>query len=112
MTSPAGLVEGRRLGLTNASADALLAEHGPNILVPERRRANVALRALKPLADPMALLLVLAAATYLFLGDRSDAIVTGVALLPVVLVTVILESRADRALDRLKRLAAPVVAVW
>ena len=112
MTSPAGLVEGRTRGLTTASAEALLAEHGPNILVPERRRQHLLLRIVKPLADPMALLLLLAGGTYLVLGDRSDAIITSVALLPVVLVTVILEGRAERALERLKRLAEPVVSVW
>lgn len=112
MTSPAGLVEGRRRGLAAASAAALLAEHGSNVLVPAGLRQNVALKILKPLADPMALLLGLAAATYLFLGDRSDAIITTVALLPVVLVGAILEGRAERALDRLRRLASPAAAVW
>ena len=112
MMPAAGLVGGRRRGLTTASADALLAEHGPNILVPEGLRQNLALKLLKPLADPMALLLVLAGATYFFLGDRSDAIVTTVALVPVVLVGAILEGRAERALDRLRRLASPTVSVW
>jgi P-type Ca2+ transporter type 2C len=112
MTPAAGLVEGRRRGLSTASADALLAEHGPNILVPEGLRQHFILKLVKPLADPMALLLMLASATYFFLGDRSDAIITIVALVPVILVGAILEGRAERALDRLRRLASPTASVW
>lgn len=111
MTPAAASAEGRRGGLTTASAAALLEEHGPNVLVPERNRASLLRRVVKPFADPMALLLVVAGVTYLFLGDRSDAVITSVALLPVILVTAILEGRADRALDRLRRLAAPTALV-
>ena len=55
----------------------------------------------------MALLLILAAAVYAALGDRADAIVSAIALLPVVAVGIILEGRSDAALDRLRQLTAP-----
>jgi len=99
-----------RAGLTAAEAASLLALHGPNELTAARRPPLI-LRLLKPLADPMAVLLVVASVTYALLGDRFDATVTGVALVPIVLVTVILEGRAERALERLKRLTSPTATV-
>lgn len=56
-------------------------------------------------ADPMVALLAIAGGTYAVLGDKFDAIVTGGALLPIFLVTAILEYRSDRALERLKEIA-------
>ncbi|TAM58795.1 cation-transporting P-type ATPase [bacterium] len=93
-------------GLESAEAARRLEIYGPNEL-PSQRRTPAWRRALKAAGDPMALLLVVASATYLILGDRFDAWVTGLALAPIVLVSLVLEGRADRALDRLKRLTAP-----
>jgi Ca2+-transporting ATPase len=112
VTVAAEVVGGRRRGLTATVAKSRLAIHGPNELVPKPRNASVLLRVAKPFADPMALLLLMASATYLFLGDRTDAIITTAALAPVILVTVILEGRAERALERLRGLAAPIASVW
>ena len=61
--------------------------------------------------DPMAALLVVASATYILLGNPRDAIVTLVALVPIVAVSVILELRAERALESLRRLTAPTAVV-
>ena len=59
----------------------------------------------------MAALLVVASATYILLGNPRDAIVTVVALVPIVAVSVILELRAERALEGLRRLTAPTALV-
>ncbi|TAM75455.1 cation-transporting P-type ATPase [bacterium] len=93
-------------GLGAAEAARRLAIYGPNEL-PAQRRAPSWLRLLKALADPMAILLVVASVTYVALGDRFDAAVTGIALVPILLVSLVLEGRAEHALDRLKRLTAP-----
>lgn len=85
MTVTAEVAGGRGRGLTSALAKSRLALHGPNVLVPVRRNTSVLLRLIKPLADPMALLLIMASVTYLFLGDRTDAIITTAALAPVIL---------------------------
>ena len=61
--------------------------------------------------DPMAALLVVASAIYLVLGDVRDALVTSIALVPIVAVTVILEVRAERALESLRTLTAPTATV-
>ncbi|HEU4642045.1 MAG TPA: cation-translocating P-type ATPase [Gemmatimonadaceae bacterium] len=98
-------------GLTTREADALLARHGPNLLVPERRRTRLLLWLLRPLVDPMTVLLLVAGAIYAALGDRVDAIVVLAALAPIAAVTLVLESRSERALERLRRLTAPTVTV-
>jgi Ca2+-transporting ATPase len=105
MTRPAGAS-----GLSGAEAAARLARDGPNRVVPEPRSARLR-RWLGPLADPMVLLLLVAAPTYALIGEKSDAIVATVALVPVVAVGWLLESRAERTLDRLRRLTAPTAAV-
>jgi Ca2+-transporting ATPase len=105
MTRPAGAS-----GLSGAEATARLARDGPNRVVPEPRSARLR-RWLGPLADPMVLLLLVAAPTYALIGEKSDAIVATVALVPVVAVGWLLESRAERTLDRLRRLTAPTAAV-
>lgn len=98
-------------GLTSAEAEARLARDGPNRLVPEPRGRRLK-RLAGPLADPMVVLLLVAAPTYLLIGDTADAIVAFAALVPIAAVGWLLESRAERTLDRLRRLTAPVATVW
>jgi Ca2+-transporting ATPase len=97
-------------GLSNAEAAVRLARDGPNLVVPEGRSARLR-RWVGPLADPMVLLLLIAAPTYALIGETSDAVVAMVALVPVVAVGWLLESRAERTLDRLRRLTAPSATV-
>jgi len=108
MTSPLTSAPG---GLSRDQAAARLREFGPNELVPPRRAASPVAWAIRLVADPMVILLVVAGATYAVLGDRFDAIVVGVALVPIFLVTSILEFRSDRALERLNDLAPPRATV-
>ena len=100
------------VGLTTAEARRLLHVHGPNHLVPERRPTWIGVWVLRPLADPMVVLLLIAGATYVALGDRVDAILVTVALVPIALVSLVLEARSERALERLRQLTAPTVMVW
>lgn len=99
-------------GLTSEQARARLAQYGPNRLVPEARRPVLLVWLLRPLTDPMAALLLIAGLTYATLREYLDAAVTLLALVPVVLVTLVLEWRAERALEHLRRLAAPAATVW
>ena len=103
---------GPNSGLSTERARALLAVHGPNRLVPKRRRVPVVAWLLRALADPMAALLLIASSTYLVLRDYVDAAVTFGALVPISAVTLVLERRAEQALERLKRLTAPAAIVW
>ena len=98
------------VGLTSAEAAARLAASGPNRLVdaPHWQRAK---KALALLADPMALMLVVAGVLDLLLGQRIDAIILFVALVPVLGVDVVLEARSERALARLRAAVAPTARV-
>ncbi|HET9017457.1 MAG TPA: cation-transporting P-type ATPase [Thermomicrobiaceae bacterium] len=98
--------------MTSQEARARLAAYGPNLLVPAGRRSTLLRWLLKPLADPMVLLLLVAGGAYLLLRDYADAIVILVAVVPITLVTVVLESRAERTLEQLRSLTAPTAAVW
>ncbi|MGD9998169.1 MAG: cation-translocating P-type ATPase [Ilumatobacteraceae bacterium] len=97
-------------GLSSADAATRLASAGPNIVVPEARMSRWR-RLLGPLADPMVLLLLVAAPTYLLIGETDDAIVALVALGPIAAVGWVLEARAERTLDQLRRLTAPTATV-
>ncbi len=99
-------------GLTSREARVRLTRFGPNHIVPEQKQSPLIRWLLRPLADPMVVLLLVAGGTYLALGDRFDAIVILVAVVPIVLVSLILETRAERALERLRQLTAPTALVW
>jgi len=99
-------------GLTSVEAAARLRQYGPNRLVPEQRRSSFLVWLLHPLTDPMVLLLLAAATTYLLLGDVVDTAVSLAAVVPIALVTLVLEARAERTLERLRRLTAPKATVW
>ncbi|HEX9109605.1 MAG TPA: cation-transporting P-type ATPase, partial [Longimicrobiales bacterium] len=98
-------------GLTGAQARRLLAQHGPNLLVPPSRRTGVFWLVLRTFADPMAVLLLVAGATYIVLGDKLDAVVVLAALVPIAAVTLVLEVRSERALEQLARMTAPTAMV-
>jgi cation-transporting ATPase F len=59
-------------GLSGSETAARLARDGPNLVVPERRGHRLK-RLVGPLADPMVALLLLAAPTYLLIGETTDA---------------------------------------
>lgn len=98
-------------GLDAQEAQARLLASGPNVLVPQPSRASLLAWVLRLVLDPMVILLALAGGTYAILGDRFDAIVVGVALLPIFCVTAVLEFRSDRALERLNEIAPPRASV-
>ncbi|MBI4321330.1 MAG: cation-transporting P-type ATPase [Chloroflexi bacterium] len=95
----------RRKGLTTEEAERRRARYGPNILAPDRREPLLA-RLLRPLRDPMALLLLGAGLIYLVLGDYRNAGVMFLALIPIAFIDFALEARAERALAGLRRLVA------
>ena len=98
-------------GLSSEEAARRLVRDGTNDLVPERAGGRW-LRWLRPFADPMVLLLLLAGPTYIVLGDHLDAAITLSAIVPIAAIGWLLESRAERVLDRLRGLNAPTVVVW
>lgn len=108
-TVPAGPAPG--VGLTSAEALRRNAEFGPNALVPLEQRSGPWAAIRRVVTDPMALLLAVAAATYFALGETEDAIIAGVALVPVIGVSVVLDLRAEHALESLRQLTAATARV-
>ena len=98
-------------GLSSDEATRCLERFGPNDLIPARKAPSVWSWIVKLGSDPMALLLIATALTYLVVGGRVDAIVVSVALVPIFLVSAVLEIRADAAIDRLREAVAPRVRV-
>ncbi len=97
-------------GLSDREASDLLAATGPNRWVPRDPLAWLR-ETLHLLLDPMAVMLAIAAAIYFVLGERRDAIVLALALIPVLGVDVLLEARSRAALAKLARAAAPIAEV-
>ncbi len=91
-------------GLSPEEAHRRLREHGPNRLVSVERWAWLR-DAIGIVADPMAIMLGIAATVYLLLGETKDGVILLVALVPVLGVDVLLEARSRQAL---KKLAAAV----
>lgn len=101
----------RLAGLSEDEAARRLRVHGPNIVAPEQRPPSTLGWVLKAISDPMAVLLLIASPTYLALGDYASAAVTAAALIPVTAVGLILERRAENALQLLRSLASPTASV-
>ncbi len=97
-------------GLHTDVAAQRLAADGPNNIVAAARRSRWK-RWLGPFADPMVALLLVAAPTYLLIGETTDAIVVFVALIPIAGVGWVLEARSERTLEKLRQLIAPTALV-
>ncbi len=97
-------------GLDPAEAQRRLTALGPNLLVEPRRFAWLG-EALRIVADPMALMLAVAAAVYLALGETRDGVILLVTLVPVLGVDVVLEARSRSALKKLAEAVRPQARV-
>ncbi|MEI8254912.1 MAG: cation-transporting P-type ATPase, partial [Deltaproteobacteria bacterium] len=97
-------------GLDAEGAARRLITYGPNRLSRPSRWARVK-AVLEPLTDPMAVMLGVAAAAYMLLGETTDGIILLVALVPVLGIDVVLERRSHKALEQLARAVAPQARV-
>jgi Ca2+-transporting ATPase len=97
-------------GLTDAEAQRRLVLSGPNELPRPPRRGPGRLL-LGVLAEPMFLLLALAAAIYLAIGDLGEGLMLATFAALTVGLVVYQQARSERALDALRALAAPLARV-
>jgi len=97
-------------GLTDDEASRRIALHGPNEI--EGREKRDLWGTLKGIAaEPMFLLLLVAAALYLVLGDLAEGLLLAFFAGVTVGLVIIQERRSEHALDALRVLAAPQVRV-
>ncbi|MDQ7779369.1 MAG: cation-translocating P-type ATPase [Planctomycetota bacterium] len=98
------------LGLTTQEAASRLAEHGPNELIERARRGAFGIL-WEQLTATMVVILLFAAALSGALGAWKDTIAIAVIVALFVVIGLVQEVRAERAIAALKRLAVPVVKV-
>ncbi|HEY7732997.1 MAG TPA: cation-translocating P-type ATPase [Gaiellaceae bacterium] len=97
-------------GLSRAEATRRLDDHGPNEL--EATRAVAAWRLLlEQFKNVLILILLVAVGLSIALGHATEAIVIGAILLLAALLGFVQEYRAERAIDALRRMAAPTATV-
>lgn len=102
--------EVRYEGLESVEAKRRLHVYGPNRLSAGKKGARLR-EILKTLADPMAVMLLLASGLYFAMGDRQNGFVVLAAVFPVLLVDVALEFRSRQALKKLSQAFAPKASV-
>ncbi len=97
-------------GLTTEEANSRLQTYGPNELKKLKKRTPLAML-LDQFKDFMILVLIAAAIISVFAGDTKDA----VAILVIVIINAVIgfsqEYRAEKAMEALKTMAAPLAAV-
>ena len=97
-------------GLTSAQARQRLFADGANEL-PRPPRRNFLRILLGVLREPMFLLLVLAAAVYLWVGGLGEGLLLAAFAALSVMLVVVQEQRSENALEALRALAAPMARV-
>lgn len=100
-----------RDGLSTADAVRLLEEHGPNGL-PKDPGPSVLARVVAQLRDPMIMLLCGALVLVVAVGDRADAVIIAAVVVINTAIGVGQDVRAQRAVDALSRMSAPLARVW
>jgi Ca2+-transporting ATPase len=97
-------------GLSKAEASRRLMEYGPNELQAARRISPWAIL-FEQFKNILVLILLIAVVLSAFLGHSIEAIAIAVILLFAVLLGFVQEYRAERAIEALKRMAAPTATV-
>jgi P-type Ca2+ transporter type 2C len=103
-------LKSRPSGLSQKEADERLAEYGPNEIQAARRISGWEIL-LEQFKNVLILILLGATVLSLFLGHGVESIVIAVIVLFAVLLGFIQEFRAERAIEALRRMAAPTASV-
>ena len=100
-------------GLTSQQAEARLEQYGPNAL-EGGKKDNIVVRFLKQMKDPM-ILVLLAAAVLSLISSRGEEWLEAVIILIIVIVNACIsisqESSAEKALEALQKMSAPLAKV-
>jgi len=93
-------------GLSQAEAEKILAVQGPNELASQKRK-NAFWTLLKVVSEPMLILLLVAGAIYLFMGETRDALMLLGFVVVVIGITFYQEKKTEKTLEALKTLSSP-----
>ena len=94
-------------GLSAADAATRLASVGANELEPPRHE-SVAQMVVEAATEPFVVLLAIAGALAVIVGEGRDGLLVLVGLLPIVVADVVTEYRGQRALEALREASAPM----
>nr|WP_312577871.1 cation-translocating P-type ATPase [Sedimentibacter sp.] len=97
-------------GLSQEEAKKRYEENGPNALVEKKSKTKIAMF-LSQLKDTMIYILFAAAAVSAMLGEYSDSVIILIVVLLNATIGMIQESKAEQALEALKKLSSPFAAV-
>ena len=97
-------------GLTHEQAQILQRKYGKNELTPQKKDSFLK-KAIHIIAEPMFLLLLIAALIYFVLGEPRDGMIMLVFVVGIISIDVIQEWKTDKTLSALKDLSAPRVRV-
>ncbi|MEF9917657.1 MAG: cation-translocating P-type ATPase [Eubacterium sp.] len=97
-------------GLTTAEAEEQQKKFGKNELTPEKKE-NFLMKVVHIIAEPMFLLLLVAAVIYFILGEPRDGAIMLIFVMGIISIDVIQEWKTDKTLSALKDLSAPHVKV-
>jgi len=101
---------GQWKGLTAAEARDRQARFGKNELTPQKKE-NFFLKVLHIIAEPMFLLLIVAAVIYFILGEPQDGAIMLIFVVGIITIDVVQEWKTDQTLNALKDLSAPHITV-
>ncbi len=99
-----------RNGLSTAEAAKRLAQHGPNELKAKKKKTPF-LMFLDQFKDFMILILIGAAVVAGILGELTDTLVIAAIIIANAVIGFVQEYRADKAIEALKQMAAPMANV-
>lgn len=97
-------------GLSEAQAREKIIKYGYNNLQVEEKKYFWEIL-FDIIREPMILLLVIASVIYLFLGDKSEAIMLSSSIIVIIAITLFQERRTQKSLQALKKLSAPMASV-
>ena len=97
-------------GLSQTEAEKRLGEYGPNELV-EKRKVSALRLWLEQFKDLLIIILLIAVVLSAVLGETIDALVIFIIILFATTLGFIQEFRAEKAMEALKRMAAPTASV-
>ena len=103
-------VNSAETGLSQAEAQRRLAEYGPNELKKEKRASPIKMF-LEQFTDILIIILLIATALSLAVGEFIDAIVIIAIVLATATLGFVEEFRSDKAVEALKKMAAPTATV-
>lgn len=98
-------------GLTTQEAKKLQEKYGKNELISEKKE-NFFHKVFHVIAEPMFLLLLVAAVIYFILGEPKDGAIMLIFVVGVIGIEVIQEWKTDKTLNALKDLSAPHITVF